>query len=124
MSIDRKIRFLISPTNPVKKCTLLDIGEVGRKNVRVKEISADAYVFESDDKVSVKQENNGDELVFHLSTVKGDTAKVVISLHTGDCVYTWLSGRSMAATIACVYDTCEIGKHAREFTLDWTSKND
>lgn len=109
MSIVRKLRFLITRSRPMSKCTVL--GEEfpqAKDKYKISDVEAAAYIPSSEDQVSVvRNQENANQINFYLSTQQGDSAKVVLYLESGDCFYAWLTGRSISFELTCTQTKVE-----------------
>ena len=109
MSIVRKLRFLITRSRPMGKCTVLGQEFPQAKDkYKISDAEANAYIPGCEDQVSVVRNHENANLIdFYLSTQQGDSARVALSLEDGDCFYTWLTGRSISFELTCTLTKVE-----------------
>lgn len=109
MSIIRRIRFLITRSRPVSKCSVLvDELPQAKDKYKISDVEANAYIPGCEDQVSVVCNHENANLIdFYLSTQQGDSARVALSLEDGDCFYTWLTGRSISFELSCTLTKVE-----------------
>ena len=109
MSIIRILRFLITRSRPMGKCTVLeDELPQAKDKYKISDVEANAYIHGCEDKVSVvRNQEKADQINFYLNTQQGDSARVVLYLESGDCFYAWLTGRTISFELSCTLTKVE-----------------